>query len=186
MTGGREAHEAHHTRGGAAHVCRPRTSGPCRVRIASLGSRVGHRTRGPARASRRGGAAGARRQPTRNANSNAPRPRAGRAAGATARCVVTTVRRLVCSREKSSKPRSKAPLTSRRLLTARISHAGGTWYTKSHAYTLFFGVAMASSSIDRVLRLRKLCSTDEPMRGILNSWLGGFAIALFRCHWWCS
>ena len=28
-------------------------------------------------------------------------------------------------------------------------------------------------------------STAESMRGILNSWLGGAAIALYRCDWWC-
>ena len=36
------------------------------------------------------------------------------------------------------------------------------------------------------LRARFSWQTAEPMRGIFNSWLGGFAIALFRCHWWCS
>jgi len=64
-----------------------------------------------------------------------------------------------------------------RFATAWISHAGGTWHTKSRAYTLFFGVAEASSSNGRVLRLRSLWSTAGSRRGIL---IQGAAAVLLR------
>jgi len=49
-----------------------------------------------------------------------------------------------------------------------------------------FSSCVVSCELQPFPEHRKLCSTDEPMRGILTSWLGGAAIALFRWRWWCS
>jgi hypothetical protein len=48
-----------------------------------------------------------------------------------------------------------------------------------------FFSSVVTCELQPFLERRCFWSTTESMRGILNSWLGGAAIALYRCDWWC-
>ena len=48
-----------------------------------------------------------------------------------------------------------------------------------------FFSSVVTCELQLFLERRCFWSTAESMRGILNSWLGGAAIALYRCDWWC-
>ena len=101
------------------------------------------------------------------------------------RRVVTTVRRDLCSREKMSTDASKARADVARGTGVKMQGLSAIAEAMLYCTQASFFSSVVTCELQPFLERRCFWSTAESMRGILNSWLGGAAIALYRCDWWC-
>jgi hypothetical protein len=99
--------------------------------------------------------------------------------------VVTTVRRDLCSREKMSTDASKARADVARGTGVKMQGLSAIAEAMLYCTQASFFSSVVTCELQPFLERRCFWSTAESMRGILNSWLGGAAIALYRCDWWC-